>query len=531
MPYDSPYKFNLTVPPVACLGMAERLHLTNYSQGEVLIRSNADTLVKINTRTGRLLEFSIIGDNARLQLHFEPDAFARTLKRLEAQTAGLPDVCDTNAALSSALAFLAEEVLSSRHLGSFLRASVSSNAPVLRSSATAEGGPSSMPELLKQLKLAGILLPLQRLVPASAPGGTNYFWVPEDPAGPSGSTDSLFRLTAGWLLQHSDQLAEPGHWPWQLLREAALVVQGSSKYTDQTLTQIYQSSETGPLGYWTTAALMARIEHPQARKFAARGLERLSAEDFVRDCRVLLTGNSVFSQCFQKLATSLAALKDEQVAALVERASTAHAAFIRDCVRRLREAKDQSPFEAIAPALAAYWQSELKDVVARALQRQAVDAVAVYEEAVKVYETQGPGRDDARAAQLFQQAAEVGHPGAQFYLGILYSKGQGVAKDQATALKWYRQAAMNGSVRAAMALGDLFSDPSSVAALPRVDGIDIPADPASAYVWYSVAAARGHKVAPMLRDAQRRKLTPAQLADAEKQVKEILARNPGSDGK
>ena len=417
-------------------------------------------------------------------------------------------MCDTNAALSSALAFLAEEVLASRHLGSFLRESVSSDAS------------SSMPELVKQLKLAGILLPLQQLVPASDPGDTNYFWVPEDPAGPSGSTDSLFRLVAGWLLQHSDQLAEPGHWPWQLLREAALVVQGSSKYTDQTLTQIYQSRETGPLGYWTTAALMARVQHPQARKFAARGLERLSAEDFVRDCRVLLTGNSAFSQCFQKLATSLAALKDEQVAALVERASPAHAQFIRDCVRRLREAKGQPPFDVIAPALDVYWQSELKGVVAAALQRQSVDPTAAYEEAVKIYEGEDKDRDYARAAKLFQQAADAGHPGAQYYLGILYTKGQGVPKNPAAASEWYRAAAMNGSVRAAMELGDLFGD-----------GIDRPADPVSAFVWYGVAAARGHKVAPMLRDSQRRKLTPAQAAEAEKQVKEILARKAGSDGK
>jgi uncharacterized protein len=124
-------------------------------------------------------------------------------------------------------------------------------------------------------------------------------------------------------------------------------------------------------------------------------------------------------------------------------------------------------------------------------------------------------RDYAQAAKLFQQAADVGHAGAQCYLAMLYSKGQGVPKDFAAALKWYRQAAMNGSSRAALALGDLLSD-----------GIEMPEDHVAAFVWYGVAAAQGHKVAPLLRESQRRKLSPTQVAEAEKQVAEILALTP-----
>ena len=508
-PYDSPYQFSLALPPVACLGLADRMHFTDTFDGDLLIRSNSSSLLKLNTRTGRIIELCVTNRDMGLRVHFEPDAFARTLKRIEADSASLPDVCDTNAALSSALAFLTEEVLSSKHLSSFLRKSVSSDAP------------SRIPELLGQLKLANILLPLDQLLPQPAAAGTNAtrFWIPEDAGGES-SGDNFVALVAGWLLRHSDQLADSGYWPGSLLREAALVVQSKGRYTDQTLAQIYESSETGPLGYWATAALLERAGSPQARKFAARGLERLSAEDFRRDCRVLLTGHSVLNQCFQKFATRLPELNEERLASLVEPHSAADATFIRDCARRLQEGKGQPPFPTIAPALDAYWQSELKEVVVAALRRRAVDPVAAYEEGLKLYQSDDTTRDYAQAAKLFQQAADAGHANAQYCLAVLYAKGQGVPKDSAAALKWYRESALNGCVGAAMALGDLFSD-----------GIKVEPDSLSAFVWYSVAAAHGHKVAPTLRDSQKRKLTPKQVAEAEKQVAEILARKTASRSK
>jgi hypothetical protein len=509
-PYESPYEFSLTLPPVASVGLDHGMHFTDTFDGDLLTRSNASSILKVNARTGRIVGLCVTNGNVRFQVDFAPGAFERTLKRIQADAAKLPDVCDTNAALSSTLAFLAEEVVSSKHLDYFLRNRITSN------------GPSHVSELLGQLKLANILMPLNQLLPPTDAGPTNQtvFWIPEDPGAASGGGDNLVTLFGDWVLRHSGQLAEPGSWPWTVLREAALVVQGKTRYTDQTLTQIYESSGTGPLGYLVTAGLLDRVGPAQARRFAARGLERLSAEDFRRDCRVLFTGQSVFSQCFQRFAATLPNLKEEQMASLVAGLSPARANFIRDCAGRLREAKGQPAINTIAPALDAYWQSELKDVVAGALRRQAVEPVAAYEAGLKIYESEDTTRDYARAAELFQQAAGAGHPGAQYYLAVLYAKGQGVTKDSATALKWYRESALSGSVSAAMALGDLFSD-----------GIEVQQDHLAAFVWYSVATAHGHKIAPTLRDGMQRKLPPAQVADGEKQVAEILARKTASGSK
>ena len=48
----------------------------------------------------------------------------------------------------------------------------------------------------------------------------------------------------------------------------------------------------------------------------------------------------------------------------------------------------------------------------------------------------GVSQDMAEAVTWYRKAADQGHAGAQYYLGIAYHKGQGVPADQIEAYKW-----------------------------------------------------------------------------------------------
>ena len=504
-PGSSPYRFELTLPPVACMGLAHRGDFSSWFEGDALIRSNTTMLVKLSSVTGRILEWRMADDKEKgtLQIRFEPGAFDRAVRRIDAETASLPDVCDTNAPLSSAMAFLAEEMLSSKYL-----------EPVLRSRMSAETA-ARLPGLMRQLKLGEVLEPLNQLLsnPAGPEGRDVEFSIPIDLELSGATRSDLVGMLVGWLLRRSDALFPARSWPWTVLREASLTVQGKGKYTDQALTGIYESNETGPLGYLTVACLLNKLQPPLARKFAARGLERLSAADFLRDCRLFLAGDSISSQCCQRLAATLRELDDAQVAALANLQSPARGEFLRECARRLRAAKDQPMLEALTPALDLYWEKELRAEVANLLSGQALDADRVFKEGLAAYQNLSP--DKAQAAKLFRQAADQGHAGAQYYLGMIYEQGAGVPKDVAAALNWYRQSATNGYAEAGMTLGNFYSD-----------GLEAKPDYVEAFVWYGVAAGQGNRLAEVFRNGMRRKLDAGQLAEAEKRVAAILTHRP-----
>jgi hypothetical protein len=259
--------------------------------------------------------------------------------------------------------------------------------------------------------------------------------------------------------------------------------------------------------------VLSTLQPPLARKFAARGLERLSAADFRRDCRLFFAGDSISSQCCQRLAAALRDLDDQQAAALANLQSPARGEFIQECARRLWAAKDQPVLETLAPPLDLYWEKELRDQVANMLRGQALDADAVFKQALALYQT--PSSDMAQTARLFQQAADHGHAGAQYYLGMIYEQGAGVSKDVAAALNWYRQSATNGFVEAGVTLGNFYSD-----------GLEVKPDYVEAFVGYSAAAAQGNRLAVAFRNSMQRKLDAGQLAEAENRVAAVLAHWP-----
>jgi hypothetical protein len=131
------------------------------------------------------------------------------------------------------------------------------------------------------------------------------------------------------------------------------------------------------------------------------------------------------------------------------------------------------------------------------------------------------GRHDyATAARLLQPLAEHGNSGAQFDLGYLYENGYGVRLNYSSAATWYRKAADQGEVGAQERLGVMYED-----------GRGVPQDYVLAHMWLNLAASRftidtgpmsSHEEAVNARDKLTAKMTPDQIAEAQRMAREWL---------
>ncbi len=124
-----------------------------------------------------------------------------------------------------------------------------------------------------------------------------------------------------------------------------------------------------------------------------------------------------------------------------------------------------------------------------------------YEDAVLARER----GDYATALRELRVLAEQGLAKAQHGLGFLYANGEGVPQDYAKAARWYRKAADQGEADAQFNLGVMYSE-----------GQGVPQDYAQAHMWFSVAGAQGDKQAAKQRDIVAKRMTPAQIAEAQK---------------
>ena len=99
----------------------------------------------------------------------------------------------------------------------------------------------------------------------------------------------------------------------------------------------------------------------------------------------------------------------------------------------------------------------------------------------------GVTRDQTRAAQLFEQAANAGLSRAQLNLGVLYVRGQGVPRDLVRARGWLEKAAASNDPYALYALGRAMEESEGAAR----------SDPARAADLYRRAAELGHPLAAL----------------------------------
>lgn len=131
----------------------------------------------------------------------------------------------------------------------------------------------------------------------------------------------------------------------------------------------------------------------------------------------------------------------------------------------------------------------------------------------------GVPQDYAEAYKWAQLAAVQGHPHGQFNLGAMYVSGFGVQRDYTKAASWFRKAAEQGDAAGQVNLGLLYAQ-----------GVGVPRDDVEALKWVLLAprqtidpAVGAPDIVALTREMDellRKRMSPAQIAEAEKRARE-----------
>lgn len=122
-------------------------------------------------------------------------------------------------------------------------------------------------------------------------------------------------------------------------------------------------------------------------------------------------------------------------------------------------------------------------------------------------------QDYQEAFKCFTKAAEQGHAGAQLMLGVMYYDGEGVPQDYKEAARWLIRSAEQGNADAQAYVSRMY-----------YYGQCVPEDYVQAYKWCNLAATQGFESAKEARDMLRKKMSPAQIAEAQRLSREFRPR-------
>lgn len=176
---------------------------------------------------------------------------------------------------------------------------------------------------------------------------------------------------------------------------------------------------------------------------------------------------------------------------------------------------------------------------------------AQYELGKMYFYGQGVATDSSQAEKLLLMASENGAANAQYFLGAMYFNGAGVKQDDEKAFKWVSKSADQGNSEAQCVLGKMYAKGIGVTQdyrksvewfaksvnheFPSVDGqfnlglmyaggLGVTQDYVAAHMWLNLACSNGIATAGELRDSLENKMSPSQVAEAQK-----LARDKASE--
>ncbi len=122
---------------------------------------------------------------------------------------------------------------------------------------------------------------------------------------------------------------------------------------------------------------------------------------------------------------------------------------------------------------------------------------------------EGIPKDDKEGVRWARFAAEQGDAESESALGSAYALGEGVPQDYKEAARWLTRGAQQADPHAQVALAILYEQ-----------GEGVPQDYAQAHMWYNLAGANGNADGIKNRDRIARKMTPGQIAEAQRLARE-----------
>jgi|SaaInlV_120m_DNA_3_1039746.scaffolds.fasta_scaffold01317_7 uncharacterized protein len=126
----------------------------------------------------------------------------------------------------------------------------------------------------------------------------------------------------------------------------------------------------------------------------------------------------------------------------------------------------------------------------------------------------GVPQDYVEAIRWYKLSASDGNPNSQLYLGNIYRDGNLAEQDYAEAMHWYMLAAVQGNAEAQSSVGDMY-----------FSGKGVSLNLTKAHMWSNIAAANGSRWAGLARQLAEEKMSPAEIAEAQKLARECMERD------
>lgn len=342
-PADGPV-LQLNLSPAAFLYLGAATNRVCSVRNGLLTVTDSSGLLRADSRTGRLIDFSYRRGGGSVNVQFQAGAFTEAVRQLDTDAGGHDNAFDAGQPTASLVGFLMRELAFS-----YLSRQAMTNGPAAKLD-------PRVVQVIDRLLSTRVFAALDQARSGVQPG-EEYFWIPKDDADRQLSQQGyniwlsclLERFGRGWLPADS--------WAWRLMLDSAELLNRQTMNALSDLNALNHSEKVGPVGCFAAAYVASRFNLPIYRDFASKGLQMEGA--FPIDYSLLLTGDSGFALCFAQWAATLRQLPAGDVEALARTLPGQEGSLFTQAYRAVRSAPNQSLWSSLGPVLDEYWRKVL----------------------------------------------------------------------------------------------------------------------------------------------------------------------------
>lgn len=359
-----PLTISLNSTPAMSVYLAGKPDFTWRPEGNVLVGTISNSVLKVETTTGRLI--SLTGTEGPKALTnwwghlewsfgFEQGTFALAEAEWSRTTEKLTNVCDPAHPLGSGLAYLAAGVSG---MNTLARLFPSYLPP--ENIAAARGA-------LAKLLTPDFFACFERILPDLQLAEEDHMASATLSESASAGSLQAFQCLIALVLAKVPEVVPTNSWLEVALKLPLLGIAGHGDHVDPQFNRLLADQRLGPLA---SLALGREVGNPKAaRHLGITGLLHADSGSFLEDAGPFMNERVVVGQMTASLTRSLGGLEKPELEALASLLDESQASILREAARSVRQGESSSVAELLTPALRKWWDASLKEALKAELRK------------------------------------------------------------------------------------------------------------------------------------------------------------------
>ena len=174
-------------------------------------------------------------------------------------------------------------------------------------------------------------------------------------------SNPFYEIISMVLFQFKDDLFMAGSWPWTMCVKSMTIKERDLIYSEEFLIDFCKSTNIGPVGCAVVTYILANSQSEKAKDTALKGLGKMNADQFKKDCLPIFEKNSALYELLTEAFRFYAELEPQEKKLLLDALEAI--SLPTETILEIDQYPEKTIPEILDTTLSSLWEKVFKDII------------------------------------------------------------------------------------------------------------------------------------------------------------------------